>query len=405
MKKILIWDINFVLKPQGGPSGYLYNIKNEVEKLSKNRNIYFLRDLITQNEQIPFSKEKKIGHIKSFLIHQKWIIFIYNLCMVYKVYSKPVHNINIDLNQYDVIHFHQVDDIVNAKLLLESYNGKIFLTTHSPESFASEYLYYLFGNKCFVMRKHLKKYLLKKEIEAYSMADKVLFPTKYSIEPYLKETVIRDLFNKIESKFVFCPTCIIDIHNEEYEKSYWNIKYGIPMDAFVVLYIGRHNEVKGYDYLLNIGLKMLSTYPNVYFVIAGRDGEIKALDHPRWIELGWVNNSSELLHQADVFVLPNRETYFDIVALEVLRAGTPLIATRTGGNKYLEELSNLDKSKLQFVEYGNVDECVNIVDELISQKKIDNLSEMRLLSRSMFDKHFKISNYILNYQKVIDSVF
>lgn len=255
------------------------------------------------------------------------------------------------------------------------------------------------------MRKHLKKYLLKKEIEAYSMADKVLFPTKYSIEPYLKETVIRDLFNKIESKFVFCPTCIIDIHNEEYEKSYWNIKYGIPMDAFVVLYIGRHNEVKGYDYLLNIGLKMLSTYPNVYFVIAGRDGEIKALDHPRWIELGWVNNSSELLHQADVFVLPNRETYFDIVALEVLRAGTPLIATRTGGNKYLEELSNLDKSKLQFVEYGNVDECVNIVDELISQKKIDNLSEMRLLSRSMFDKHFKISNYILNYQKVIDSVF
>lgn len=58
MKKILIWDINFVLKPQGGPSGYLYNIKNEVEKLSKNRNIYFLRDLITQNEQIPFSKEK-----------------------------------------------------------------------------------------------------------------------------------------------------------------------------------------------------------------------------------------------------------------------------------------------------------------------------------------------------------
>lgn len=131
MKKILIWDINFVLKPQGGPSGYLYNIKNEVEKLSKNRNIYFLRDLITQNEQIPFSKEKKIGHIKSFLIHQKWIIFIYNLCMVYKVYSKPVHNINIDLNQYDVIHFHQVDDIVNAKLLLESYNGKIFLTTHS----------------------------------------------------------------------------------------------------------------------------------------------------------------------------------------------------------------------------------------------------------------------------------
>lgn len=404
MKKVLIWDLNFILKPQGGPSGYLYNIKKGLES-SENETIYFLKDMINQHIQVGKGNDKKIGRIKSFLIHQEWVMFIYKLFMIYKVYSKPIHKIDVDLNNYDVVHFHQVNDLINAKSLLNGYNGKTFLTTHSPESFTSEYLYYMFGNKHFWMRKYLKRYLIKKEVEAYLIADKVLFPTRYSIEPYLKEPIISNLFSKISSKFVFCSTCILDIRNKEYDKAYWNTFYGIPMNAFVVLYIGRHNEIKGYDYLLKIGKEVLSTYPNVYFVIAGREGDINALNHPRWIELGWINNSSELLHQADVFILPNKETYFDIVALEVLRAGTPLIATRTGGNKYLEEISTLDKLKLQFVEHGNVDECVNIIDTLVNQKEVDNLSEMRRLSRLMFDKYFKICNYIDSYQKVIDSAY
>ena len=34
-------------------------------------------------------------------------------------------------------------------------------------------------------------------------------------------------------------------------------KYGIPQDAFVISYVGRHNEIKGYDALKEIGKHLL----------------------------------------------------------------------------------------------------------------------------------------------------
>jgi len=41
----------------------------------------------------------------------------------------------------------------------------------------------------------------------------------------------------------------------------------------------------------------------------------------------------------DVFVLPNRMTYFDLVLLEVMSAGVPVIASATGGNKSVQSMT------------------------------------------------------------------
>lgn len=42
----------------------------------------------------------------------------------------------------------------------------------------------------------------------------------------------------------------------------------------------------------------------------------------------------DLLQEVDVFVLPNRQTYYDLILLEVMRAGKPVLLTTTGGNKH-----------------------------------------------------------------------
>lgn len=52
-------------------------------------------------------------------------------------------------------------------------------------------------------------------------------------------------------------------------------------------------------------------------------------------------NTNKLLKEVDVFILPNQKTYFDIIALEILRAGIPLVTTYTGGNKYLASLNDI----------------------------------------------------------------
>lgn len=62
------------------------------------------------------------------------------------------------------------------------------------------------------------------------------------------------------------------------------------------------------------------------------------LKDSRWKEVGWTNDSQSIIAASDVFVLPNRETYFDIIMLEVLSCGKIVIASRTGGNKYFEKI-------------------------------------------------------------------
>ena len=115
-------------------------------------------------------------------------------------------------------------------------------------------------------------------------------------------------------------------------------KYGVS-GKFVIGYVGRHNEIKGYDILKEAAQKVLSQNENICFLIGGKQGNTYSpLQHERWIEAGWTN-PSDLFMAIDVFVLPNRMTYFDLVLLEVMSAGVPVIASATGGNKSVQSMT------------------------------------------------------------------
>lgn len=88
-------------------------------------------------------------------------------------------------------------------------------------------------------------------------------------------------------KILYLPTgivgCSARITRDEYRK-----KYHIPEDAFVVSYVGRHNEIKGYADLKKMGEELLNNQ-NIYFLIAGKEEPMKGLDNSHWIEVGWTN--------------------------------------------------------------------------------------------------------------------
>lgn len=142
---------------------------------------------------------------------------------------------------------------------------------------------------------------------------------------------------------------------------------GIPDNAFVITYFGRHNEIKGYDILKEVGMKLLKKYDNLYFLCAGV-GPVLPLKHPRWIELGFINNTQELLSQSDLYILPNRETYFDLVVLEILRSSTNLLLSNTGGNKYFQLLDKNDTNGIVFFDIDNFDDIVSLVQKFIEEK-------------------------------------
>ena len=117
-------------------------------------------------------------------------------------------------------------------------------------------------------------------------------------------------------------------------------QFNVPIDKNIIVYIGRHNEVKGYDVLVNAGKNILQNRKDSIFLIGGKTNNVIPYPNDKnWRELGWIN-PAELLKIADVFILPNKRTYFDLILLEVMSTGTPVIASNTGGNKSVQEVTN-----------------------------------------------------------------
>lgn len=396
MKKILIWDLAIRLSNSGGPGGYLYNI-HEYLKDNPNSQIVFISDFLNKDNSTIASNVEK-GKLKTILLKSFLGKLLSEIKSIYNLYYKksPVRYI-FDLNQFSFIHFHSIFDLQNNTKYLKGYNGKVVLTSHTPEPPFNEILQtYIYHKSLF---KLLNNHLTRREIKiAKNYVDLWLFPTRTAMEPYVSNSnLYREYFEQNIEKLVFVPSAILD-DNTEREDNYF-AKFGIPDESFNIVYVGRHNEVKGYGELKEIAKKVLNNNPKVHFIIAGKEEPLKRLDHDRWHELGWINYSSKLIKNADLFILPNKQTYFDLVALEVLRAGTPLLLTYTGGNKYfVDDLDNEETKGIYSYKSGDVNGAYKCIEDII-KKKEHNLG---LNNRKLWENHFKLERYIRDYLNFVN---
>ena len=91
--------------------------------------------------------------------------------------------------------------------------------------------------------------------------------------------------------------CKAKVNREDFRK-----KYGIPDNAFVISYAGRHNEIKGYADLKRLGEKLLAD-KNVYFLIAGKEEPMTGLKNDHWIEVGWTNDPQDV-YKRQILCIP-----------------------------------------------------------------------------------------------------
>ena len=112
---------------------------------------------------------------------------------------------------------------------------------------------------------------------------------------------------------------------------------GVPIVAFV----GRLVMQKGPDYFIEAAAKVAALHPTVCFVVGGTGDMLPAL-FARCIALGIMHrvyftgglsraDTERLYRMASVVVMPSVSEPFGLVALESLRAGTPVIISRTSG--------------------------------------------------------------------------
>lgn len=400
MKKVLVWDLSYTLKNSGGPAGYLYNIKEYLCRTYETTcQLVFLKDLlgIPNIDNSMNAKHKKLMNLL-YKIDILSLLGYYRAYRSYKRWSKsmPQHLLgNIDINSFDVIHFHNSCDLYRAITLLEGYNGKIVLTSHSPQPQSSECVDNIRLSFSFV-KFFLKKRILNKELCAWEKATFLMFPVEDALEPYLKEDVLREYKENNSSKFVYCESSIL---NKPISEPLTKRELGIDDNKILVCYIGRHNNIKGYDQLKQFASVILKNDDRFVFIIAGNEQPLKRLDHPNWIELGWINYGHRLISASDIFILPNKETYFDLVTLEVMREGTPILMSRTGGNKYFKKFG--EEFGFYLYNYGDLNEQVEMFYKMIAELQAGTLNQKSINIRKLFEDKFTIEHYIHRYSELI----
>jgi glycosyltransferase involved in cell wall biosynthesis len=153
-------------------------------------------------------------------------------------------------------------------------------------------------------------------------------------------------------------------------------KYGIE-DYNFILYLGRLNQTKGIDLLLNAFADLYNKVDHIMLLIIGPDdgyrAELERLSHSLGIAdsimfLGFIPKDEKIsaFVDSDVFVTPIFYG-FPVAFVEACACGTPIVTTNRG-----DRLDWID-GKVGFVTEYNKDELKNAIHEVITNNSLRNM--------------------------------
>lgn len=386
-KKVLMYLQEDKLAFKGGPFavGWCYN---EEKKKRGDSFLTFLSPSTNRNNAIKSKNKSKL-----IRIFQNIELVVKNY-IHYKYKAFKPKNTGVDFSTYDIIHFHNTRDLYEERNHLKDFKGIVLLQSHSPQPLSDE-LYNSVPGLVKALIPSLKKKLRGMDEYAFRRADYILFPCSYAEEPYYNNwPEYKEIHDSKVGSYRYILTGIPQVHAKRQRLEVRN-ELRIKDSDFVISYVGRHNIVKGYDLLKQIAHAFLSKHSDAYVVTAGKEYPIKRLDHERWIEIGWTNDAHSYISSSDVFILPNRETYFDIVMLEVLSLGKIVVASRTGGNKFFEDM----KCPGIFL-YDSIDECISLLD-LIKKMSLEEREYLQNSNKSFFQDNLTVEAMYDSYMEMI----
>lgn len=373
MKKMaLVFLEEGKLSPRGGPYGVGYYIHREVLE-TKCDSIDFLPDRIIDN------KKNLMADIKKFA----------------SMFICPNKKPPVDFEQYNAVHFHTARDLYLSRKMLNGYDGTVLLTSHSPEPPAIETMHRIGNRVPSFLYSFLYRWFERADRYAFTRADYIIFPCEEAEEPYIKHwKYFGDYKAKNPEKFKYVLTGIADCKPSRLPEEI-RAEQGIDNDRFIISFVGRHNVVKGYEDLKKIGLALFNIEDKSVIMVAGKQESISPLDNQRWIEIGYTTDAYSYINASDIFVLPNKETYFDLVMLEVLSLGKPVVASRTGGNRYFEKIG----AKGVFL-YDTIEEAKEIIMSLEKMSQ-DDLQKIGQNNKEIFEERFTSREMFESYKALL----
>ncbi|QTE23042.1 glycosyltransferase [Polaribacter cellanae] len=323
--KILVYSDYIIHENSGGPPGYLYKCVLD----NHPKEIVLLDDALKINK-IKFKVKlrhklfKLLGFFSKKLTNKNTSKFIYSNSLNYKF-----------------IYFHDVFTLYNVLHLIKK-EQIIILQSHSPQ---------LPSEEKFDFSKNQKELIHSKLIEklAFERANVLVFPNKECVITYksliLKKHTIKYLLTgikKIES----------------------SVFYPIKKNKINLLYIGRRNDIKGFNFLIKTFKEVTATRDDLCLFIAGSGALINGKNI---YDLGLITTPYNWINSVDFVFSLNEKSYFDLNVIETICLGTPLIMTTTEGHNFFKNTRGI-------IDVTNK----NLVDVL--------------LSKNLINKKYKIEN-------------
>ena len=182
-------------------------------------------------------------------------------------------------------------------------------------------------------------------------------------------------------------------------------RFGIPLDAHLVLFLSRLDKKKGPDLLVE-ALSQLKI-PNVYCVFAGPDDGYQeyvqqlAINYglsDRVIFTGLLRNGEvrAAYAAADVFVLPSRFDTFPMAIVEALASGLPVLTTETC------QVAELIREKAGLVTPVDPTAIANALERLLSNS--DLRSTYAKGAKVLAEKEFSVQKTVDRLEEVYRQV-
>lgn len=349
MNKILV--VSTSCKPGGGPQGYTFNLKKGVESLGYSSSFSFwsMFNHETRTNSINISKEKILlivpSRLKQILILLTILITFLRFRLNRELIRKIKNSDTIIINDQNFFLF--INFIIKRK-------KKLIYMQHTPTSTREEVI----ASSNLKYYKLLSYFLGKVERKFFIDSHNIIIPSRNSINSY-------DLFgiitkSEVIKKLIIIPSGVPKLNVIEH------YKFNLKQDKISIGYIGRYHDHKGFDVFINL-FKDFKNDPRFHFYSAG-SGNIMPPESINYTNIGWTKNVAELISQMDLIICPNKFTYFDLLPLEVMSIGTPLLLSPIGGN--------IDLSKYS---------------EGIYLSKSNDISDYRFLIESIFDSSYKLN--------------
>jgi glycosyltransferase involved in cell wall biosynthesis len=304
---------------------------------AENNCLFTARELAKKHEVHVFCSGEKDSEEEYFNIkvHRSKETFRYRYYFAfYPGIIKKLLSVELDVLHVHGFGFIQQDRAVR-RLKKEFPKTKLVCTPHGP--------FMALSNYPLIAKIYKSLYMpsIKKSLKNY---DAII-----QVNPYQKDWMIKDYEIKSE-KIHFVPNGI----NEEVFKKISNkeknniLKKFDLKKSFVITYLGRIQEYKGIDQVLEVLPDLKKVKSNIKFVAMGEDaGDTERLTEiatnisvmENFILTGKVSENEKLaiLDQSEIFIFPSEWEAFGIVVLEAMARKNAIVSTSTEGGKFLIE--------------------------------------------------------------------